>query len=81
MTFLNICQGNNCLAEVCGNIDISEKHVTVSICAEDRIIAMKLVHSIDGAVFYPERIVIPIGCISYMSESSLYDKESIRINS
>lgn len=80
MTFLNICQGNNCLAEVCGNVDISEKHITVSICTEDRITAMKLVHSIDGADFYPDRILIPIGCVNYMSENSQYDKESIHLN-
>lgn len=79
MTFLNIYQGNNCLAEVCGTVDITEKHITISVCSEDRINAMKLVHSIDGAMFYPDHIVVPIGCVNYMSENSQYDKESIRL--
>lgn len=79
MTFLSIYQGNNPLAEVCGIIDITETHVTVSISDEDRITAMKLVHKIDGAMFYPDQIVIPIECVNYMSESSKYDKLSINL--
>lgn len=77
MTFLKIYQGDNCLAEVCGVIDISEKQVTISISAEDHLNAMKLVHSIDGAMFYTDHIVVPIGCVNYMCESSQYDKELI----
>ena len=79
MTFLNIYQGDKCLAEVCGLVDITEKYVTISISAEDRLNAMKLVHCIDGAMFYPNQIVVPIGCINYMNESSQLDKESIRL--
>lgn len=77
MTFLNICQGDNCLAEVCGFVDITEKHVTISISAEDRLNAMKLVHGIDGAMFYQNQIVIPIECVNYMNESSQFNKELI----
>lgn len=79
MTFLNIYQGDKCLAEVCGLVDITEKHVTISISAEDRLNAMKLVHSIDGAMFYQNQIVIPIECVNYMNESSQLNKESIRL--
>ena len=77
MTFLKIYKDDNCIAEVCGIIAITENNIIISICSEDKINAIKLIHNIEGGVFCPNRIMVPIECVNYIHENSQYNKESI----
>ena len=77
MKHLKIYKDDTCIAEVCGIIEITNTNIVISVCSEDKIKAMKLIHSIDGGVFCLNHIIVPIGCVNYIQENSQYNKESI----
>lgn len=79
MVFITVNDGTHCVAEICGNVEVVNKQLSISVRQEEMFKALKLASTLDETTVINGKLVFPTYRVKYMSNRHDFTQECIRL--